>query len=96
MLETGRFLYVSPAFHALWGVPPKELLANPDLWVEGVHPEDRERARSAKLRQQEGELVECEYRISNVQGEIRWVWDRAFPVYIDQGRLERVVVCRGP
>ena len=45
----------------------------------------------SKLRQQEGELVKSEYRISNVQGEIRWVWDRAFPVYIDQGRLERVV-----
>jgi PAS domain S-box-containing protein len=89
--ETGRFLYVSPAFHELWGVPPKHLLANPEVWVEGVHPEDRERARSAKARQQQGELVECEYRISNKDGDIRWVWDRAFPVYIDQGRLERVV-----
>jgi PAS domain S-box-containing protein len=41
----GRFLQVSEASGAIWGIPPVELLAT-SLW-ERVHPEDRAQTREA-------------------------------------------------
>ena len=36
-------------------------------------------------------MVEGEYRLRQPDGQIRWVWDRAFPVFDQDNRLERVV-----
>lgn len=38
-----RFLYVSPAAEAVLGCRPADLLADPSVWRQGIHPDDRER-----------------------------------------------------
>lgn len=89
--HSGTFLYVSPAFQAIWGISPQTLLKDAGRWFEAIHPEDRERTRLAKEQQRKGELIQCEYRILNTAGQTRWVWDRAFPIYGEQGQIGRVV-----
>ncbi len=42
-LETGRVLYVSPAFEALWGRSISSLNREPFAFLEAIHPEDRPR-----------------------------------------------------
>jgi PAS domain S-box-containing protein len=89
--RSGEFLYVSPAFQAIWGLSPQSLLQDAGRWLEAIHPEDKDRIRVAKEQQRRGELVQCEYRILNAAGQVCWVWDRAFPIYGEQGRIGRVV-----
>jgi PAS domain S-box-containing protein len=88
---TGAFLYISPAFASLWGVNPEEVLGDSDQWYKSIHPDDRADARLAKEQQRRGQLMECEYRVIDAAGAVRWVWDRAFPVYADHSRLDRIV-----
>lgn len=88
--ETGAFLYVSPAFDELWGLPAALVLRNPEAWYAPIHPEDAQLVRALRLRQLEGERCDSEYRIVSGQ-KIKWVWDRAFPIHDQSGRLNRVV-----
>jgi PAS domain-containing protein len=40
-LRTERILYVSPAYETVWGRSCESLYANPQSFIESVHPEDR-------------------------------------------------------
>ena len=42
--------YVNPAFEKIWGRPCAELYANPNLWLEAIHPEDVANVRT-RLRE---------------------------------------------
>jgi PAS domain S-box-containing protein len=77
--DKSEMYYVSPAFEAIWEMPAAELYRNPSLWLESVHPEDRERVEQAVALQVKGEF-DVEYRIIPPSGGIRWIRDRAFPV----------------
>jgi PAS domain S-box-containing protein len=83
-------LYVSPAFERVWGVPVGELLANPSLWLESVHPDDRPGVQHA-VATQAGGGYDREYRIVRPDESIRWIRDRAFPVRNAQGGVYRIV-----
>jgi PAS domain S-box-containing protein/diguanylate cyclase (GGDEF)-like protein len=76
----GEMLYVSPGYRAIWGRSPDELSANPQLWAEAIHPEDRERVMEAARTQQVTGAFDEEYRILRPDGSVRWIRDRAFPV----------------
>jgi PAS domain S-box-containing protein len=88
--RSGALLYVSPAFDQLWGFSAARVIENPAAWFESIHPDDREAVAAIRSRKRGRELLECEYRV--VQGErTYWVWDRAFPIYDQTGRLDRIV-----
>ncbi|MEW5863960.1 MAG: EAL domain-containing protein [Pseudomonadota bacterium] len=76
-LPAERIEYVSPACVAIYGRPPTEFLANPDLWLECVHPQDRAAVIEARRRLIEGAGYGVEYRIVRPDGEVRWIQDRA-------------------
>jgi PAS domain S-box-containing protein len=69
-----QVLYVSPAFADIYGRSPAELLARPALWLECVHPEDRDRVMASSLAPRQA--VTLEYRIVRPDGSVRWVEDR--------------------
>ena len=39
--DSHRVSYISPAYEEIWGRSCESLYANPELWIEVVHPEDR-------------------------------------------------------
>ncbi len=83
-------LYVSPAYETIWGRSCAELYASPRLWIEAIHPEDRDRVlEAAETRQVLGTYDE-EYRIVRPDGAPRWIRDRAFPVHNAAGAVDRV------
>jgi PAS domain S-box-containing protein len=84
-------LYVSPVFENIWGVSPQQLYENPMLWLEFIHPEDRERIRQSAASKQELGTYDEEYRVVQPTGEIRWVRDRAFPLRDSYGVVYRIV-----
>ncbi len=86
-----RLIYISPGYETIWGRSCASLYASPESWLEGIHPEDRERVREASVfKQVLGEYNET-YRILRPDGSVRWIQDRAFVVRDDAGEVERVV-----
>ena len=87
----GTFLYVSPAYEAIWGRGCQDLYRDPLSWAEAIHPDDTGVAHTAFACQTKGEAVDSEYRIRTPRGEEKWIRDRAFPVRDSGGQLIRVV-----
>jgi diguanylate cyclase (GGDEF)-like protein/PAS domain S-box-containing protein len=84
-----KLFYVSPAYAKIWGRSLDELMANPGLWYDAVHPEDRERTIIAAARAAEAPYDE-EYRIVRPDGSVRWVHEKAFPVANESGHVDRI------
>ncbi len=83
--------FVSPAYETIWGRSRDDLYQNPELFVEGIHPEDRGRIRDALEHQREDpESYDEVYRVVQPDGDVRWVRDCAFAV-IEDGDYERIV-----
>src|SRR5271157_1015334 len=56
--------YINPAFERIWGRPSAQLYANPDLWLEAIHPEDLANVRSAIESLYQGGTYDVDYRIT--------------------------------
>ena len=80
--------YISPAYERLWGRSCEELYAQPDSYLQAIHPEDRARVLA---KRQAGPDYDNEYRIIQPSGEIRWVRTRSFPVRDAQDEVQRLV-----
>jgi len=59
-------------------------------WLDTIHPEDRARVIEAAGTVHAGGTYDMEYRIVRLDGEIRWVRDRAFPILNVSGEVYRV------
>jgi PAS domain S-box-containing protein len=89
---TNRLIYISPAYERIWGRPAGELYRNPESWLEGIHPDDRETVRLTAERIRRGaEIRDLEYRVVRPDGSIRWILDSAFPVRGATGEVRRYV-----
>src|SRR2546427_5256954 len=78
-LEPEKVLYCSPSFERIWGLPVGKLYENPRLWIEAIHPDDRERVTGIFSRWVAGEEVNyhnIEYRIVQPGGAVRWIHER--------------------
>ncbi|MBD0386746.1 MAG: PAS domain-containing protein [Nostoc sp. C3-bin3] len=86
--DSFRTLYVSPAYEKIWGRSCQNLLDHPESWIDSIHPDDRDITTIAAKQQLNGESASIEYRILRPDGSIRWIWDRSFTVYDDQGKVQ--------
>jgi PAS domain S-box-containing protein len=67
--------YMSPQYEELFGYTPEERQANPTLWRELLHPEDRERAVAAAARSYDEGGFSEDYRMVARDGRTVWVHD---------------------
>nr|WP_242039821.1 PAS domain-containing protein [Anabaena sphaerica] len=82
-------LYINPAYEKIWGRSCQSLRENPQSWMEGIHPEDRDYILGKiEERHQKGEGASLEYRVVQPNGAIRWIWSRCFPIKNEQGELD--------
>ncbi|GEM_PF-1116670 len=88
-LEGERVLYVSPAFERVWGRSAAPLFRDREWLPQTVHPEDRDRHIEFLTKVKSGPAEES-YRIVRPDGSVRWIYDRAFPVYDPEGKPYRV------
>jgi PAS domain S-box-containing protein len=82
----GSPLYVSPRVETLLGYAPDEWLADANLWIERVYPEDRERVLAEIARANEtSESLSLEYRFMARDDRLVWVRDEAALVRDEHG-----------
>jgi PAS domain S-box-containing protein len=87
---TGEEIYISPAAEKIWGRSIDSMLHGQDAFIESVLPEDRPLVLEKIREQRNGLKTEMEYRISQPDGSIHWIWDRAFPIFDENGMVNKV------
>jgi PAS domain S-box-containing protein len=86
--DSWNVLYLNPAFERVWGISVESAQANSSLWMEAIHPEDRQRVSDAVQANRTG--FSAEYRVVRPDGNVRWISDRSFPVYDANGTFIRI------
>jgi PAS domain S-box-containing protein len=78
--------YVSPQVETILGYTPEEWKADPMLWIDHLHPEDRGRVVAESDRSDRtGEPFEMEYRTIAKDGHEVWLHDESVVVARDGG-----------
>jgi diguanylate cyclase (GGDEF)-like protein/PAS domain S-box-containing protein len=77
--ERGRWRYVSPQVEEILGYSPEEWMADPGLWAQCLHPDDRERVLEQETRKSasEGGGPPIDYRMITREGSVVWILDEA-------------------
>lgn len=83
-----EFPFVSAGWKEMTGLEPSEIMANPELWHEMIHPDDRIQLDELKRTAREAlQPFEREYRFISKSGEIKWVQDRVRFFRTDNGDI---------
>lgn len=77
-VESGQALVVSDNFERVWGASRKILTEGLTGFMSNVLPTDRDRVLS-EFHHHLGEDLDTEFRIIDHDGEVHWIWLRAFP-----------------
>ena len=75
----GTSVWVSSRIESMVGLTEAEWASGYELWLERIHPEDRDRVVAANRRflKRSGAPESDEYRIVLPDGRLRWIHDRA-------------------
>ena len=75
--QHGRWHFVSSKIEELLGYTPEEWVGDPTLWINRIHPADRDRMILAEVdeRERAGEKGRWEYRLIARDGKVVWVID---------------------
>jgi PAS domain S-box-containing protein len=78
--RTRQVLYVNPAFEELTGRTCENFYENRDIVIDVIHPDDKEGVIKALKQRFDGVPYDKEHRIVHLDGSVRWVSSRIFPV----------------
>ncbi len=86
-------LYLSARLLSILGFGSDTLRTTSHEWLKLVHPDDRRHYQTTLVRHLKGvdEHFECEYRVSDRQGQWRWVLARGLAVRDSNGVATRMV-----
>jgi len=89
--DDAKKIYISPAYEKIWGLTCQSAYERPHMWLDAIHPDDRDRVvRALKIKKTQGTFDE-EYRIVRPDGTERRIRDRSYPVRDTPGALKRWV-----
>jgi len=85
--DDGPMIDVSPGIERLYGIPREEWLRDPSLWIDLVHPDDRQRIRDANAAADASFTpFKEQYRALSRDGRSLYVRDESTPVFDGDGR----------
>ncbi len=89
----GQILYISPACEQIWGFPQEQFYRFPDLWLDIIHPDDRDLVTRNYRNWLEGKTLDFreEYRVLRSDGTVRWLLDHGVAAPVSDGE-DRFVV----
>ncbi|MCL4502525.1 MAG: PAS domain S-box protein [Deltaproteobacteria bacterium] len=87
MDSLGSALYISPQIKDILGFTPEEWLADPEIFKNHIHPEDRDRVLTELLLSySQGGPFAAEYRMLSKSGQVIWIRDESRAVFDSSGR----------
>ncbi|OPX27358.1 MAG: hypothetical protein B1H06_04820 [Candidatus Cloacimonas sp. 4484_143] len=85
-------LYVSPAFEKVFELSTESAYNNRMNWTSVIHSEDKSRVEEIfKMSGLEKCFVQADYRIITKSGKLKWIDDRSYPIFDENGELDRFV-----
>ncbi|MGB9937006.1 MAG: PAS domain S-box protein [Methanobacterium sp.] len=91
--KMSQIIYISPAYEKIWGRSRQSLYENPRSWIKSIHPEDQEKSLSM-IWGSSDKIEEVsngfEYRVIRPDGEIVWIWTKAFLIKDEAGKTSRI------
>ncbi|WP_430710590.1 EAL domain-containing protein [Nodosilinea sp. AN01ver1] len=91
-ISTGELIYSNHRFAELY----QDVVADnhlPGAWLQYVHPDDRDWVAEKFAAELQGKaFFDDEYRFVGADGDIRWIWNRSFPIRDERGDIYRYVV----
>jgi PAS domain S-box-containing protein len=88
-VQTRQVLYVNPAFEELTGRTCESFYENRDIVIDAIHPDDKDEVIKALGQRFEDIPFAQEHRIIHLDGSVRWVSSRIFPVRNEAGDVYR-------
>ncbi len=77
----GEMIYISPAYETLWERSRESLLQSPKSFLEAIHPDDLDEYLGVVDKyHMNGKPYKCDYRIIRIDGEVRWIHEKGYPV----------------
>ncbi|HUG27104.1 MAG TPA: PAS domain S-box protein [Gemmatimonadales bacterium] len=90
LLPTPGYDYISPATTAVSGYTPEELYHDPELGMQSVHPEDRERLLALLATPEKLTGQPLVLRFIHQDGSVVWTEIRHVAVRDEEGRVEAI------
>ncbi|MFW5917798.1 MAG: PAS domain-containing sensor histidine kinase [Halorubrum sp.] len=75
--------FVNPAYEEIFGGSIEALEADPETFLDAIHPEDVPAVEDAMERLSGGASVDMEYRVNPGENYNRWVWVQGEPITVD-------------
>jgi len=89
-LEPPQIIFITGRVKT-FGYSADEILADRQLWINMIHPADREQVLAAFTDcKDKGTAFEIEYRIIHKDGSVRYVIDEGYPVLNDKGQIMKI------
>lgn len=89
-LSNDERLYVSPNWATLWARPLADAYS-PEVWLDAVHPDDRDQIAALRTKVAAGKADSVRVRLLRPDGTLIWIRSRAFPVRNKDGVVYRMV-----
>ena len=71
--QGGQTIYISPQVETLLGFSQEEWMADRDLWIKRLHPEDKDWVvKTVELNDMRGESLDLEYRVLAADSRVVW------------------------
>lgn len=77
--------FVNDAYEDIWGRSIGTLADDPADFLNGIHPDDREKVQEKMAQLSNEEAIEVEYRVNHIEDYQRYVWVEGEPIYNDEG-----------
>lgn len=87
--DNAKMLYVNPAYEKVWARSCDSLYENPESFIDSVHDSDKPAVSRAFHEYLQSGKFDIDFRIVRVDGDIRWVNARSFPVRDENGIIVR-------
>lgn len=82
-----QVLYVSDSILRVYGLGKQELLGEPSIWLDIIHPDDRSETIAAIKRMSRGENLDIQHRIICKDGQIGWIHVEGYRLLDAKGHL---------
>jgi len=90
-LERPEVVCFAKRIEELTGYDADQILADRQLWINIIHPDDRERVFAAFNRCKNWRIpFEIEYRIIRNDGSVHYILDKGEPVFNNRGRVTQI------